>query len=218
MILNFFLSYLITSFCLVGMSSSDSFFPGNNANEEDSFFGFLHSGMKTISHAISQKFHEMAVLAPSLISYATFAAKFLDSNIEEECRYECKRGYKPVPDHTHQPSFNGCGSLGFSISGENLPFEKMETCCNEHDLCYDTCNNDKEICDLHFKKCLYDICKRETVKNDILQEKTCKASSKLLYTSTISLGCMSYKEAQKKACNCVPVHKSQGGHYGFREL
>lgn len=24
----------------------------------------------------------------------------------------------------------------------------MENCCNDHDICYDTCNKDKELCDL----------------------------------------------------------------------
>lgn len=34
----------------------------------------------------------------------------------------------------------------------------MEVCCNAHDVCYDTCNSDKELCDLDFKRCLYKYC------------------------------------------------------------
>ncbi|XP_050311094.1 uncharacterized protein LOC126746775 isoform X2 [Anthonomus grandis grandis] len=34
----------------------------------------------------------------------------------------------------------------------------MEECCNTHDICYDTCNADKEVCDLDFKRCLYRHC------------------------------------------------------------
>lgn len=34
----------------------------------------------------------------------------------------------------------------------------METCCNAHDICYDTCSSDKELCDLDFKRCLYKYC------------------------------------------------------------
>ncbi|KAF2359804.1 Group XII secretory phospholipase A2 precursor, partial [Trinorchestia longiramus] len=130
--------------------------------------------------------------------------KFVDSNIEEDCEFECPRGSRPLPDSSHVPSSNGCGSMGFSISGEKLPYSQMGDCCNEHDICYDTCNSNKEVCDVKFKRCLYAICK-STGNIDMLSEKTCKASSKLLFTSTLSLGCLSFKEAQRKACKCVPV-------------
>lgn len=34
----------------------------------------------------------------------------------------------------------------------------MTKCCNAHDICYDTCNNKKEVCDIEFKRCLYQYC------------------------------------------------------------
>lgn len=34
----------------------------------------------------------------------------------------------------------------------------MTKCCDQHDICYDTCNNDKEVCDMEFKRCLYRYC------------------------------------------------------------
>lgn len=34
----------------------------------------------------------------------------------------------------------------------------MTKCCDAHDICYDTCNNDKEVCDMEFKRCLYKYC------------------------------------------------------------
>lgn len=34
----------------------------------------------------------------------------------------------------------------------------MTKCCDAHDICYDTCNNDKEVCDMDFKRCLYKYC------------------------------------------------------------
>jgi len=40
-----------------------------------------------------------------------------------------------------------------------LPEERLEDCCNDHDYCYDECGADKDLCDLHFKKCLYKVCK-----------------------------------------------------------
>lgn len=67
-------------------------------------------------------------------------------------------GVAPKPNRNHVPSSNGCGSLGLKINSEYLPFGAMESCCNAHDICYDTCNKDKDMCDLDFKRCLYKQC------------------------------------------------------------
>lgn len=40
----------------------------------------------------------------------------------------------------------------------------MTKCCDSHDICYDTCNNNKEICDMEFKKCLYRYCDTHQAK------------------------------------------------------
>lgn len=34
----------------------------------------------------------------------------------------------------------------------------MTKCCDIHDTCYDTCGSDKEVCDMQFKRCLYEYC------------------------------------------------------------
>ena len=41
---------------------------------------------------------------------------------------------------------------------ENLPHKELEDCCHVHDYCYDECGADKDVCDLHFKRCLYKVC------------------------------------------------------------
>uniref|UniRef100_T1GYA8 Uncharacterized protein n=1 Tax=Megaselia scalaris TaxID=36166 RepID=T1GYA8_MEGSC len=64
----------------------------------------------------------------------------------------------PVQNKFYTPSSDGCGSLGLTIDTQYLPAKEMETCCNNHDICYDTCNSDKELCDLEFKRCLYKYC------------------------------------------------------------
>lgn len=80
----------------------------------------------------------------------------------------------------HKPESNGCGSFGYRVctwspSGifffcrntytfyyqwneEKLPLKELEECCHTHDFCYDDCGADKDLCDLHFKKCLYKVC------------------------------------------------------------
>lgn len=58
----------------------------------------------------------------------------------------------------YTPKADGCGSLGMKINTDYLPAAEMANCCDEHDICYDTCNKDKELCDLDFKRCLYKYC------------------------------------------------------------
>lgn len=86
----------------------------------------------------------------------------------------------------------------------------MEKCCDAHDICYATCNKDKELCDLDFKRCLYNYCEthdKTTVGS--LVAKGCKAAAKMLFTGTLTLGCRSYLDSQERACYC-PAHTSQG--------
>lgn len=73
----------------------------------------------------------------------------------------------PLRNKYYTPSANGCGIAGMKISKEYLPTVDMEHCCNEHDLCYDTCNNDKEMCDLDFRRCLLKICDKATAFGEI---------------------------------------------------
>ena len=48
------------------------------------------------------------------------------------------------------------------LDKEYLPYEDQEQCCNQHDICYDTCTVldklDQTQCDLEFKDCLHRIC------------------------------------------------------------
>lgn len=64
----------------------------------------------------------------------------------------------PKPNRNHVPKADGCGSLGLKIDSEYLPVGEMTKCCNDHDICYDTCNKNKEACDIEFKRCLYKYC------------------------------------------------------------
>lgn len=117
----------------------------------------------------------------------------------------------PVRNKFYVPSSNGCGSLGLKIDTEYLPAVEMETCCNNHDICYDTCNQDKELCDLEFKRCLYRYCDKSSAnwsgcsgKSPIgaAVAKGCKAAAKMLFTGTMTLGCRSYLDSQERACYC----------------
>ena len=101
------------------------------------------------------------------------------------------------------PSSDGCGSLGLNIDTDYLPAPEMANCCESHDICYDTCNSDKELCDLDFKRCLYKFCDtfEKGPAGDMLN-KGCKAAAKMLFTGTMTLGCKSFLDAQQRACFC----------------
>lgn len=116
----------------------------------------------------------------------------------------------PQRNKFYQPVADGCGSLGLKIDKEYLPTVEMEKCCDAHDICYATCNKDKELCDLDFKRCLYNYCEtHETTTVGSLLAKGCKAASKMLFTGTLTLGCKSYLDSQERACYCPPAPTSQ---------
>jgi secretory phospholipase A2 len=121
----------------------------------------------------------------------------------------------------HTPSSDGCGSMGMKIDTEYLPSAQMATCCDAHDICYDTCNSDKELCDLDFKRCLYKYCDtfEKSTAGDVLI-KSCKAAAKMLFTGTMTLGCKSYQDAQERACFCPPAnnqYQQKNGKYNGKK-
>lgn len=128
-----------------------------------------------------------------------------DAAVEENCIYKCPGDITPSKNKFYIPQSDGCGSLGLKIDTDYLPAVEMEVCCNAHDVCYDTCNSDKELCDLDFKRCLYKYCD-EYEKNVVgeLVVKGCKTAAKMLFTGTITLGCKSYLDSQTRSCYCPP--------------
>jgi hypothetical protein len=74
---------------------------------------------------------------------------------QENCpsKVKCKAGTRKVPNPKHTPTANGCGSMGFKVVAD-----EFEECCNEHDICYDTCGTEKNVCDSSFQKCMSKVC------------------------------------------------------------
>ncbi|KAK0079505.1 hypothetical protein PV325_001169 [Microctonus aethiopoides] len=133
-----------------------------------------------------------------------------DAAVEENCIYKCSSGLIPKPDKNHLPQSDGCGSLGLEINSDYLPLSEMTKCCDQHDICYDTCNNVKEKCDLDFKRCLYKYCEGYQSSGAGTIVNTCKAAAKMLFMGTMTLGCKSYRDAQGKACWCGDKTKTKG--------
>lgn len=78
------------------------------------------------------------------------------SCVSQTCvaKLKCHPGFVVKPNPNHTPSSNGCGNAMVKISGD---FD-MTTCCDIHDICYDTCFAEKEKCDSQFETCLLDFC------------------------------------------------------------
>ncbi|XP_050311107.1 group XIIA secretory phospholipase A2-like isoform X3 [Anthonomus grandis grandis] len=180
------------------------------------FLGYVYSGygsglLGNLREAIVSA---EVVFGDVLKKVITVAQKFrtmhdvFDAAVEEECIFKCESGALPKPNRNHIPSKDGCGSLGLKINSDYLPFAAMEECCNTHDICYDTCNADKEVCDLDFKRCLYRHCDgySKSVGGQAMT-KTCKGAAKVLFTGTLTFGCKSYKDAQKNACYCDDIRR-----------
>ena len=189
-------------FLLVLISSSQAVF--SEEQNEDLFTKFAEN-VQHLSKSVSGLLDGASAGLKRLIEFGQFAASFLDASIDEDCFISCPKGYVLAPKENHIRRYNGCGSMGFNIPRESLPVPCMVDCCNEHDVCYDTCLADKELCDKQFKKCLYASCKKKEKANfmDTLEYKKCSASAKMLYSATMLLGCKSYKDAQRGACACI---------------
>ena len=66
-----------------------------------------------------------------------------------------------MPISGTSPSSNGCGSGGFiKIDFSKYDnFSGFNSCCNKHDICYNSCSRTKSKCDFDFLVCLNDAVK-----------------------------------------------------------
>lgn len=137
---------------------------------------------------------------------------FVDNTIGEDCQFVCDNPqFVPRPNQNHKPTTNGCGSLDFLFddSEESVIHVEKEfsSCCDTHDFCYDTCGQDKDDCDLKFKRCLYSSCKSK--KHEFFDAKKCRLKAKLFLMAVLGIGCQSFIDAQRQACICVLPSKSE---------
>ncbi|XP_064545558.1 group XIIA secretory phospholipase A2 [Drosophila montana] len=180
-------------------------------------YAYSGYGSSTIVHLRDAIIAAEAIFGDVFKNFITIVRKFrtvhevFDAAVEENCVFQCPApdgggtAPRPVQNKFYVPTADGCGSLGLRISTEYLPAAEMEPCCNSHDICYDTCNSDKELCDLDFKRCLYKHCDsfEKSIASDLMT-KGCKAAAKMLFTGTLTLGCKSYLDSQQRSCYCAP--------------
>ncbi len=121
-----------------------------------------------------------------------------------------------VPHPGHTPSFNGCGpENGFArylIPNRIGPLRNVDftPACNNHDICYDTCNSDKSVCDANFFNDLSAQCAAAypgTSWYQTYMRTVCISVDARLYYLAVSrtaTGRNAYEDAQKQACDCCP--------------
>ncbi|XP_028411805.1 group XIIA secretory phospholipase A2-like [Dendronephthya gigantea] len=122
------------------------------------------------------------------------------SGTDKECKMSCPEGSVPLPRPGHVPSSNGCGSLGIKLDTSMFP--GFEGCCDSHDKCYDTCNEDRDECDELFKECLGAVCQEVKQVRSSDQTQLCDNVSGVMQAAAVGLGCSSFNQAQKSACVC----------------
>jgi hypothetical protein len=111
--------------------------------------------------------------------------------------FQCPDGSVPDANPTHTPSSNGCGSAGMDLGGGDWG---LETCCDTHDYCYDTCGTSRTKCDADFSTCLTGICRSPQFAAE--SQSSCQSTASLYSMGASGFGCGSFITAQHQACHC----------------
>jgi hypothetical protein len=68
-----------------------------------------------------------------------------------------------IPGTNH--GFSGCGSFDITVDFSKYDgLSGFNDCCNAHDICYNTCNTTKSVCDNTFYECLNTAVTKSSVK------------------------------------------------------
>ncbi|XP_059802485.1 group XIIB secretory phospholipase A2-like protein isoform X2 [Hypanus sabinus] len=126
------------------------------------------------------------------------------------CQYKCRYGKAPLPRPDYKtPEPNGCSSsfLGLKL---DLGIPAMTKCCNQLDLCYDTCGANKYRCDAKFRWCLYGIC--SDLKKSlgfVSKVEACETVADTMFNAVWTLGCRPFMNSQRSACTCAEEERDE---------
>jgi len=188
-------------------------------SDDNDFGGGFFGSLESMANTVGGYLRSATPYLKEGLQMAQRAEQWVDSVIAEECLYTCKNNrHVPVAKPGHVASSNGCGSAASGIFDHTetslIKVERGFTkCCNRHDLCYDTCNSDKDLCDIEFKKCLYSVCRSDSNKLSFIDGKTCKLKAKLFFVTVIGVGCQAYLDAQANACVCRSLTEQKQSSY-----
>ncbi|XP_044044333.1 group XIIB secretory phospholipase A2-like protein [Siniperca chuatsi] len=130
------------------------------------------------------------------------------------CQYRCRYGKAPLPRPGYQmPEPDGCSSYFFGLpvpDGMDMGIPAMTKCCNQLDMCYDTCGSNKYRCDSKFRWCLHSIC--SDLKKSlgfVSKVEACETVADTLFNTVWTLGCRPYMNSQRAACYCQGEEKDE---------
>ncbi|KAG7269454.1 hypothetical protein CRUP_029167 [Coryphaenoides rupestris] len=130
------------------------------------------------------------------------------------CQYRCRFGKAPLPRPDYQmPEPDGCSSyfMGIPIpDGMDVGIPAMTKCCNQLDVCYDTCGSNKYRCDSKFRWCLHSIC--SDLKKSlgfVSKAEACETVADTMFNTVWTLGCRPYMNSQRASCICEGEDKDE---------
>ncbi|XP_030298530.1 group XIIB secretory phospholipase A2-like protein isoform X2 [Sparus aurata] len=129
--------------------------------------------------------------------------KKINMVLDREKASKAIRRELPQPRPGYQASEpDGCSSslVGFQL---DLGIPAMTQCCNQLDVCYDTCGTSKYDCDSKFRSCLHGICSDLNKSLGFVNRvQACETMADTLFNTVWTLGCRSYMNSQRAACFC----------------
>ncbi|CAF1050368.1 unnamed protein product [Adineta steineri] len=96
---------------------------------------------------------------------------------------------------------NGCGhERGFKFDSilRKLNMDFTIPCCNEHDICYDRCNQTQIICDNDYRLCVQQACNKPVKTR--FRSLFCELYADLLFYIVGFAGTGAFDRAQRKHC------------------
>lgn len=130
------------------------------------------------------------------------------------CQFRCRYGKAPQPRPGYQMSEpDGCSTslLGFQVPNSfDMGVPAMTKCCNQLDICYETCGSNKYRCDTKFRWCLHSIC-GDLKKSLGLMSKVeaCETFADTMYNTVWTLGCRPFMNGQRASCYCEGEEKDE---------
>uniref|UniRef100_A0A8C2ASK8 Group XIIB secretory phospholipase A2-like protein n=1 Tax=Cyprinus carpio TaxID=7962 RepID=A0A8C2ASK8_CYPCA len=130
------------------------------------------------------------------------------------CQYRCRYGKAPQPRAGYQmPEPDGCSTslLGFQVPNSfDMGVPAMTKCCNQLDICYDTCGSNKYRCDTKFRWCLHSICGDLKKSLGLISKvEACETFADTMYNTVWTLGCRPFMNGQRAACYCEGEEKDE---------
>jgi len=100
---------------------------------------------------------------------------------------------------------NGCGAAGGRAFPNRFGPVNFRQCCDPHDICFGTCNSDRDDCDLDFLTCLLSACVTGLGSLALIPRLllTCNAIATTYFIGVQSpFGTTAYENAQTARCDC----------------